>query len=41
MWFEAPESTYQTLLSNTPLIIVSAMCYLTNSCTSPWLLVDA
>jgi hypothetical protein len=41
LWFEAPESTYQTLLSDTLPIIEFAMCYITNSCSSPWLLVDA
>ncbi len=41
MWFEAPESTYQTLLSDTPPIIEFAMCCITNSYSSPWLLVDA
>jgi hypothetical protein len=41
MWFETLESTYQTLLSNTPLIIEFAMCCITNSCSSPSLLVDA
>jgi hypothetical protein len=41
MWFQAPESTYQTLLSDTPLIIEFAMSYITNNCSSLWLLVDA
>ncbi len=41
MWFETPESTYQTLLSNTPPIIEFSMCYITNNCSSPWLLIDA
>jgi hypothetical protein len=40
MWFEVPESTYQTLLSDTPPIIEFAMCYIINICSSPWLLVD-
>jgi hypothetical protein len=29
MWFEYPESTYQTLLSDTPPIIEFAMCCIT------------
>jgi hypothetical protein len=41
MWFEAPKSTYQTLLFDTPPIIEFATCCITNSCSSPWLLVDA
>jgi len=34
IWFEALESTYQTLLSNTPPIIEFAMCCITKSCSS-------
>ncbi len=41
MWFEAPKSTYHTLLFNTPLIIEFSMYYITNNFSSPWLLVDA
>ncbi len=40
MWFEAPESTYQTLLSNTPPVIEFVMCCITNICSSPWFLID-
>jgi len=39
--FEVPISTYKTLLLDTPSIIGFVMCCIMNSCSTPWLLIDA